>query len=59
MSRLANEPLVKVTLNLFQSDVEWLKDQYDQGYTEQIRNLVRRYIRAREKTHQAIEDDLL
>ena len=41
MPKPSEEPLTKVTLNLFRSDVIAFKRRYGHGYTEQIRNLVR------------------
>jgi len=42
MPKVAGEPLRKVTLNLFESDVEWLKEVYGEGYSVEIRDIVRR-----------------
>jgi hypothetical protein len=36
--------LLKVTLNLYESDVEWLKDRKGWGYTEVIRDIIRREV---------------
>ncbi len=41
----ASEPLRKVTLNLFEADVEWLQARYNWGMSEVIRKAVRRYIK--------------
>ena len=41
MVNQAEEPLLKVTLNLFKADVDYLKDYFGSGYTEYIRNIVR------------------
>ena len=38
------EPITKVTLNLYTRDVDWLKDKYPIGYTEQIREIIRQHI---------------
>jgi hypothetical protein len=43
MPILPEEPLTKVTLNLFTSDVEELKKTSGYGYTTKIRELVRQY----------------
>jgi len=43
--RVVSEPITKVTLNLYSSDVEWLKKKFRQGYTEMIREILRRSIR--------------
>lgn len=41
----ASEPLEKVTLNLNHRDMVWLRNRYDRGVSEVIRNLVRKYVR--------------
>lgn len=41
MSRQADAPLEKVTLNLYKRDVAWFRERYGQGYTEIIRRAVR------------------
>ena len=46
--RIVLEPITKVTLNLYSRDVEWFKDRYPQGYTEQIREALREHIRYKE-----------
>jgi hypothetical protein len=38
----ADEPLRKVTLNLYRADVEWLEKKFGFGWTEQVRLAVRR-----------------
>lgn len=46
MSNFASEPLVKVTLNLFASDVAWIKRHAtNEKWTETIRLIVRNYIK--------------
>lgn len=40
----ADEPLRKVTLNLYASDVAFLKRKFDQGYTEKVREIVREWV---------------
>lgn len=42
--KIASEPLRKVTLNLFDQDVDWLKDRYGYGYTETVRGLIRKHV---------------
>jgi hypothetical protein len=42
--RVVLEPITKVTLNLYSRDVEWFKDRYPVGYTEQIREVIRQHI---------------
>ena len=44
--RVATEPLIKVTLNLYAKDVKWFKRRYKVGYTEEIREVIRRHIRS-------------
>ncbi len=47
--RVVSEPITKVTLNLFTSDVEWFKARFPDGYTEAIRQAIRehrRYVEA-------------
>ena len=44
MPIIPEAPLTKVTLNLFASDVEWLKDRFPQGYTLEIRDVVNNYV---------------
>lgn len=46
--RIPGEPLTKVTLNLYTKDVKWFKRRYKIGYTEQIREILRRHINVRE-----------
>ena len=43
--RIVSEPITKVTLNLYSRDVNWFKDRFPQGYTEEIREAVRNHIR--------------
>lgn len=44
MVNQAEEPLTKVTLNLFEEDVEFLKQRYPSGWTQAIRVMVRNAI---------------
>lgn len=41
----ANEPLIKMTLNLNLADVEWLQNRYGYGISEVIREAVRKYVK--------------
>lgn len=43
--RVVSEPITKVTLNLYTTDVEFLRSRYPQGYTERIRDIVRKEVR--------------
>lgn len=40
-----DEPITKVTLNLYTRDVEWLKKAQGQGWTTYIREVVRAKVR--------------
>jgi hypothetical protein len=42
--RVVLEPITKVTLNLYSRDVGWFKLRFPQGYTEEIREAIRRHI---------------
>lgn len=42
MPNKSEEPLVKVTLNLFQSDLEFLKARHGWGYSTIVRDLIHR-----------------
>jgi hypothetical protein len=42
--RIVEAPLTKVTLNLFSSDVEYLKKKWPIGYTEVIREEIRAFV---------------
>lgn len=46
--RIVLEPITKVTLNLYTRDVEWFKERYPTGYTEQIREALRDHIKFQE-----------
>ena len=46
MVNQAEEPLRKVTLNLFEKDVRWLQQVHPDRYTEVIRGMVRTSIRS-------------
>lgn len=51
----SSEPLTKVTLNLFSSDLEWLKAKYGHGFTTEIRKIVREAVREHEETYGEFE----
>jgi len=38
------EPLLKVTFNLFAKDVAEMERRYGRGWTEQVRNMVRKHL---------------
>lgn len=44
----SDEALTRCNLNLFTADKEWLEKRFGRGWTEQVRNLVRRHIQERE-----------
>jgi len=58
MPRVPLEPLTKVTLNLYAKDVEWFKDRFTYGYTEEIREALRHHIRYIEMTEREIDLDI-
>lgn len=43
--QISDRPLRKVTLNLYEADVEWLQAHYGYGYSEVIRKAVRDFVR--------------
>lgn len=45
MPKLPDEPLHKTNINLYASDVEWLKHVYGWGWSERIRNLVHAHVK--------------
>jgi hypothetical protein len=47
IASLAEEPLQKVTLNLFHKDYLEFQAIYGQGWSKEIRRLVRRHLRER------------
>ena len=47
MPQYAEEPLTKITLNLFKKDVSLLKEIFPTDYTTEIRNIIRKWLRAR------------
>jgi len=44
MPKIATEPLRKVTLNLFEADVEWYQERYGQGWSEIMRRDIRHHV---------------
>lgn len=40
----SEEPFRKVTLNLFESDVEWLERNYGWGWSELVRDRIHKFI---------------
>lgn len=49
---IAGERLRKVTLNLYDKDVAWFQNKFGHGYTEEIRKVVRKYIKERDEDGQ-------
>jgi hypothetical protein len=47
IASLSEEPLQKITLNLFRRDYEELQRIYGQGYSTEIRKLVRKHLKER------------
>lgn len=47
IAHLSEEPLLKITLNLFRKDVEEMKRIHGHGYTEAIRRILRQHLRTR------------
>lgn len=55
MPKPSEEPLTKVTLNLFTSDVLAFKRRYGHGYTEQIRLILRENVKAHSRVKEEID----
>lgn len=49
MPAKADEPLRKVTLNLYESDCQWFEREYGYGWTERLRQHVHNEVQARNK----------
>lgn len=45
----SDEPLRKVTLNLYESDCQWFEKEYGHGWTERLRQHVHNEVQARIK----------
>ncbi len=43
----ADDPLRKVTLNLYETDCTWLEQTYGHGWTERVRQHIRNEVHAR------------
>jgi hypothetical protein len=41
MSRYADAPLQKITINIYEEDYEWLKETFGQGWSEHVRDYLR------------------
>ena len=44
----ADEPISRCDINLFTVDKEWLARRYGHGWSEQVRKLVREFIKQKE-----------
>lgn len=53
--RRSDEPLTKVTVNIFTADLEWLRERYGWGWSEELRKVIRA-ARRREQLEE-IEDE--
>ncbi len=49
MANYAEEPLTKITINLFKKDVDWFRDKYAHGWMKELRRAVRIQIREQTK----------
>jgi hypothetical protein len=54
MPKIAGDPLRKVTLNLYDADVQWFQDRYGQGYSEMIRTLVHQHVTRTQSNERAV-----
>ncbi len=45
MPKLPDEPLHKTNINLYASDVEDMKRMYGYGWSEVVRNILRKHVR--------------
>lgn len=41
----SDEPLIKITLNLYDADVTWFKHKHGAGYSGEIREVIRKHVR--------------
>lgn len=47
----SDEPLRKVTLNLYESDCQWLEQEYGHGWSERLRQHVHNDVMKRHHMH--------
>lgn len=59
MPALSHEPLTRTTLNLFLSDVVWFKAHYGPGFTQEIRNVIRDFVRQHRRTVVKVTENYL
>jgi hypothetical protein len=45
----SDDPLRKVTLNLYEADCQWLEKAYGRGWTERIRQHIHNEVQSRHK----------
>lgn len=45
----SDEPLRKVTLNLYESDCQWLEREYGHGWTERVRQHIHNEVQMRQR----------
>lgn len=57
MPKLPDEPLHKTNINLYASDVEDMKRVYGYGWSEVIRNLVRKHVNGKILEYKGMEDE--
>jgi hypothetical protein len=50
----SDEPLRKVTLNLYEADCQWLEKEYGRGWTERIRQHIHDQVYTRQQYKKAI-----
>lgn len=54
--RTLQEPVTKVTINLFTKDLAWFRSRFPFNYSEEIRNVLRHHI-AHTKAWENLKDD--
>lgn len=45
MPIIPDAPLTKITLNLYTSDMAYLQSRFIEGYTKEIRDIVKRWVK--------------
>jgi hypothetical protein len=51
------EPFVRVTINLWEKDIEWCKKRYGPGWQPMVREMVRAYIRGINNLAKELRDE--
>lgn len=54
MANYAEEPVLKITLNLFKKDVDWFREKYPTGWSKRLREAVRHQINEEKKFQECI-----